>query len=274
MTALQEHQTTRSLSRTRKQSAWQKQREEERQLWIAQHRRIGRITLTGNERFDRQSYLMEYRCDCGTVAWARWSDLKNDVGSSIRSCKNCSQKIRMAEVSKTEEWKAHQRKMCEAALGKPLPSYTAEEHEVLAIMRGAQQRCTRGLPCYKDYNGRGIKFEFPSPEEAMRWVIDNLGPRPSKEYSIDRIDNNGNYTAGNLRWATRQEQNLNKRAYKVGPVGDRIRRLQSKVDYSYEAIRSFIKQGLSDEEIISRKKWDGCGKYQTPRVRHTKRRES
>lgn len=60
---------------------------------------------------------------------------------------------------------------------------------------------------YKDYGGRGIEFRFTSFEE----FLEEINLRPTSRHSLDRIDNDGHYEKGNVRWATRQEQSLNRR---------------------------------------------------------------
>jgi hypothetical protein len=53
---------------------------------------------------------------------------------------------------------------------------------------------------------------------AAEWLDDfpafraHVGPRPGPGYSLDRIDPDGNYEPGNVRWATRLEQRHNRRA--------------------------------------------------------------
>jgi hypothetical protein len=74
----------------------------------------------------------------------------------------------------------------------------------------AKQRCTNPKrECYKDYGGRGIKFLFDSFEAFYK----ELGPKPLPKhlYSVHRIDNNGNYEPGNVKWATRREQAAHQR---------------------------------------------------------------
>ncbi len=70
---------------------------------------------------------------------------------------------------------------------------------------------------YPYWGGRGIKIHEP-------WIVDFLvfyqyiGPRPSPQHSLDRIDNNADYQPGNVRWATKLEQTENRRPCKVGPT--------------------------------------------------------
>lgn len=64
------------------------------------------------------------------------------------------------------------------------------------------------------YGGRGIKMYQSWANDFMQfynYVIDTIGDRPTKLHSIDRVNNDGNYEPGNIRWATPQQQARNHR---------------------------------------------------------------
>jgi len=79
----------------------------------------------------------------------------------------------------------------------------------------------------KDWVGRGIEFRFKSFEEFFA----DIGPRPEPkfEYSLDRIDNDGHYEKGNVRWATKQQQAQNRRCKNCAILRARIKELEQRL---------------------------------------------
>lgn len=124
------------------------------------------------------------------------------------------------------------------------------------VYMGMKARCYNpNNDAYHNYGGRGIKV-------CDRWLesfdnfYDDMGARPSDEYSIDRYpDNDGDYEPDNCRWATKVEQTMNRRntlkvEYKgeIVPLADVCRALN--VDYSHVHQR-MRNQGLSLEDALT-----------------------
>jgi hypothetical protein len=109
------------------------------------------------------------------------------------------------------------------------PEYTA--------YRQAMARCTNPKNRdYPRYGGIGIRFLFSSFEE----FYEEVGPRPAKtdarvkrQWSLERINNKGNYEPGNVKWATYKEQ-ANNRTYanarRIAALEARIAELEVLLD--------------------------------------------
>lgn len=102
-------------------------------------------------------------------------------------------------------------------------------------------RCTRPAnPQFKNYGGRGISV-------CERWndyktFAEDMGERPSPSHSIDRINVNKGYEPDNCRWATRKEQQRNKR-HRVFVTIEGV---------EFRAIELAEQSGLKTDTIIAR----------------------
>lgn len=122
------------------------------------------------------------KCKCGTIAIVRGSDLR--LGSS-KQCVKCRPRIHGHTSSK---------------------GYKSPEYNSWLSMKN---RCTNlNATGYNRYGGRGVKV-------CKRWInsfenfLHDMGPRPQGT-SLDRINNNGNYTPSNCQWASANRQSYNK----------------------------------------------------------------
>ena len=115
------------------------------------------------------------------------------------------------------------------------------------------QRCTDPkIKKFERYGARGITI-------CERWKIfenflADMGPRPSKEYSIDRVNNDGNYEPANCRWATRREQQRNRHMSRFVDFQGRKMTIAEAAEISgikYETIRSRLARGLDEEAVFA-----------------------
>lgn len=123
-------------------------------------------------------------CSCGDYFVTRLDGLRS---GTVKTCPACSAK---------RVWKSTRKH------GRP------PEYQPWASMI---QRCrNKNVPRFSNWGGRGISV-------CERWMnsfeafLEDMGPRPSMKHRLDRIDNNGNYEPGNVRWATQSEQMRNTR---------------------------------------------------------------
>lgn len=125
-------------------------------------------------------------CDCGTLCEKGQGKLRE--GQS-RSC-GCLQKELFVKRSRVHGLRFH-------------PLYM--------MWIGIRQRCLKpACKTYQWYGARGIKV-CDRWRDSFEAFLTDVGDRPSPAHSLDRIDNDGNYEPGNVRWATAKEQARNKR---------------------------------------------------------------
>jgi hypothetical protein len=77
------------------------------------------------------------------------------------------------------------------------------------IFYGILERCNNPRAInYARYGGKGVKCLLHSHED----ILTAIGPRPSLNHSIDRINPKGHYEINNIRWATDSQQRRNQHA--------------------------------------------------------------
>ena len=84
-------------------------------------------------------------------------------------------------------------------------------HPLYATWCNMKSRCNNhNHPQYKDYGGRGIGYCVTW--ECFPSFLKDVGKKPFPEASLDRIDNDGNYTIDNIQWV-HKDVNFMKRTY-------------------------------------------------------------
>lgn len=129
--------------------------------------------------------------------------------------------------------------------GKVCPEYTAWAH--------MRRRCTdTNYKYYHRYGGRGIKV-CPQWDNFDVFFRD-MGKKPNKKYSLDRIDNDGNYEPGNCRWATQKQQvNNSSRVLRINAFGETLKSEEWAERYGVpnKTIVNRLRKGWSAERAVS-----------------------
>ncbi len=143
--------------------------------------RLGWVTIISPQKRWSQKWNHCYvLTKCNGCESIQWQDLNQLQRGKSKGCQACSQK-------------------------RKIPIWLEKR------LTAAKSRCENERdPEYRNYGARGIKFRFASVIEAGQYLM-SLYPQLSRHLEIDRIDTNGNYEPGNIRFASHEQNQANKR---------------------------------------------------------------
>lgn len=163
-------------------------------------KRFGRLLCIqpkGREPKSR-STLWECICDCGSVVIIRSDSL---VHGNTKSC-GCMQKEKARELVLKRNYK-----------------HGLVGTRIYRIWHHMKERCLdQSCKDFVNYGGRGINICTEWKNDFNQFYIWSMQNGYSDILTIDRMNNDGDYTPSNCRWATRTEQNRNKRNSLNKPV--------------------------------------------------------
>ena len=187
---------------------------------------FGRLTVTGSYETRGRSGGWRCTCACGEVKWVNAQSLKKGL---TQSC-GCLHR-ELASGKKTTHGMTD------------TPTYNS--------WASMWQRCTNpNSPRYPSHGGRGIKV--CSQWESFEQFLMDMGYRPQGK-SLDRMNNDGDYTPSNCRWATPGEQSSNTRSAKLvtlDGITDTHAGWARRVSISPATLCKRLKRGWTFEEAV------------------------
>lgn len=89
--------------------------------------------------------------------------------------------------------------------------YKTTKGYLITVFHHIKERCNNPKhPSYENYGGRGIKCKFKSSKQFVDYIMNKLKVDPHN-LQVDRINNNGHYEPGNIRFITAKENSNNKK---------------------------------------------------------------
>lgn len=193
-------------------------------------KKFGRLTVIELVGRDKASAIARCICDCGKEHTTRVNSLRT---GHIKSC-GCMGREK-TRIRLTRHGESHRT-------------------STYKTWKGMNERCSNpGHQSWNHYGGRGVKVcpEWRIYENFLR----DMGRKPSAEYSLDRIDVNGDYCPENCRWATPKEQARNTSANRMLTLHGKTQCVAAwaeELNIKREIIKDRInKLGWSDEKALT-----------------------
>src|SRR3990167_10823418 len=144
----------------------------------------------------------------------------------------------------------------------PLSERRKKYTGIYASWYAMKQRCNNpNNLSYKNYGGRGISY--PEKWESFVGFQKDMENIYRKGLTLERINNNQNYSLDNCRWATRKEQNNNKRSNIVLSFKGKTLPLAiwaKEIGMDFNTLRSRFYRGMKVEDILQNSfyhRWGG-----------------
>lgn len=196
--------------------------------------RIGKLLVLGRapRGFGSEPKLAYWvcQCDCGKQTTVRGKTLRAGLTKSCGCSVGLSAKARFTTHQSVDT-----------------PAYRS--------WYGAKSRCyNQNHPSYRYYGARGIRMCAQWRKSFIAFLQD-MGQPPTPDHTIDRIDNDGDYTPKNCRWATKLEQAANSRAAAKIAFMNRTQPIaawERELNFTEGTIKRRLQRGWSIEDALTR----------------------
>lgn len=206
----------------------------------------GTVTIYTAKTKPKRIYWV-FKCECGSETIKRASSV---LCGNTKSCGCLVKKNHGAKITH----------------GHTIGLYTKKQamDKTYVTWSGMKQRCNNPKhPGYKKYGARGINY-------CERWekfenFLEDMGERPSREFSIDRIDGSKGYSKENCRWATAKEQARNMSTNVMIEVGGKmVKRVEEAVKMGIKSatLGNRLNSGWDDRDFSDGKKHLNTGTMQ------------